>query len=70
MGYTFNTSYEEVWHMATIHEKFYQGPHLDSDGSRTGDASPHSSLADRFSGYSGDYVPTEWDTGTPVGKEI
>ena len=56
--------------MATIHEKFYQGPHLDSDGSRTGDASPHSSLADRFSGYSGDYVPTEWDTGAPVGKEI
>lgn len=28
------------------------------------------SLAERFSGYTGDYVPEEWETGAAVGKEI
>lgn len=28
------------------------------------------SLAERFSGYTGDYVPKEWETGAAVGKEI
>lgn len=33
-------------------------------------AKPYPSLADLFSGYCDDYVPEEWDTGAPVGKEI
>ena len=28
------------------------------------------SLAERFSGYTGDYVPKEWETGAAVGKEV
>lgn len=28
------------------------------------------SLAERFSGYTGDYAPEEWDTGAAIGKEI
>lgn len=28
------------------------------------------SLAERFSGYTGDYLPKEWETGAAVGKEI
>ena len=28
------------------------------------------SLTERFSGYTGDYVPEEWDTGAAIGKEI
>lgn len=28
------------------------------------------SLAERFSGYTGDNVPKEWETGAAVGKEI
>lgn len=28
------------------------------------------SLSERFSGYTGDYVPEEWDVGESVGKEI
>lgn len=28
------------------------------------------SLKDRFTGYTGDYQPGEWDTGKPVGKEV
>ena len=28
------------------------------------------SLAERFSGYTGDYVPEEWETGAAVGEEI
>lgn len=28
------------------------------------------SLVERFSGYTGDYAPEEWDTGAVVGKEI
>lgn len=27
------------------------------------------SLEDLFKDYKGDYVPSEWDTGVPVGKE-
>ena len=27
-------------------------------------------LRDRFSGYTGDYQPGEWDTGPQVGKEL
>ena len=28
------------------------------------------SLSDRFSGYTDDYVPEEWNVGRAVGKEI
>ena len=28
------------------------------------------SLAERFAGYSGDYVPEEWDVGKSVGREV
>lgn len=28
------------------------------------------SLAERFSGYTGDYAPKEWETGATVGKEV
>lgn len=28
------------------------------------------SLVERFAAYEGDYVPTEWDTGPTVGKEL
>ena len=31
---------------------------------------PYPPLADLFSGYCGDYVPEEWDTGPAVGKEL
>ena len=31
---------------------------------------PINSLNDLFKDYKGDYVPSEWDTGAPVGKEI
>lgn len=30
---------------------------------------PTNSLNDLFKDYKGDYVPSEWDTGAPVGKE-
>lgn len=28
------------------------------------------SLSDRFSGYTGDDTPEEWDVGSPVGEEL
>ncbi len=28
------------------------------------------SLSERFSGYTGDFIPEEWDVGKPAGKEI
>ena len=28
------------------------------------------SLAERFSSYTGDYAPKEWETGAAVGKEV
>lgn len=28
------------------------------------------SLSERFSRYTGDYVPEEWDVGKPMGKEL
>lgn len=28
------------------------------------------SLGDLFKDYKGDYVPSEWDTGVPVGEEM
>ena len=28
------------------------------------------SLAERFAGYSGDYLPEEWDSGKSVGREV
>lgn len=28
------------------------------------------SLEDLFKDYKGDYVPSEWDTGVPVGEEM
>ncbi|MCL2420690.1 MAG: type II toxin-antitoxin system RelB/DinJ family antitoxin [Defluviitaleaceae bacterium] len=30
----------------------------------------HKSLKDRLKDYDGDYKTEEWDTGTPVGREI
>lgn len=27
-------------------------------------------LAERFSGYTGDYMPEEWETGSAVGEEF
>jgi len=29
----------------------------------------HRTLEERFAGYTGDYRPGEWDTGSPVGEE-
>ena len=30
----------------------------------------HRTLAERLEGYEGNYEGAEWDTGTPVGKEV
>mgnify|MGYP000913362988 FL=1 len=30
----------------------------------------HRTLKERISEYEGDYKPHEWDTGSPVGKEV
>lgn len=36
----------------------------------TRDGRTYPSLLERFSGYTGDYTPEEWDTGKAVGKEL
>ena len=35
-----------------------------------GEKKSYPSLSDRFSGYTGDFAPEEWDVGSPVGEEI
>jgi antitoxin MazE len=33
-------------------------------------AKRHKSLKERFKNYKGDYQCSEWDTGSPVGREV
>ncbi len=33
-------------------------------------AQRHKSLKERFKNYNGDYECSEWDTGSPVGREV
>lgn len=66
--------------MSTVHTNIFRD---DDDVSMTtgdgfiiirkaaeGHGRSYPSLAERFSGYTGDYVPEEWATGAAVGKEI
>ena len=42
----------------------------DESGIKIQKAEKIETLADLFKGYNGDYQPTEWNTGSPVGREV
>ena len=55
-----------------LDEKVVISMNDDSDTIIIKKASPkvYKSIKDRFVGYTGEYVPVEWDTGKAVGMEL